>query len=157
MPTTDLTLRLAEIEDLEAVATVYTRSRAAAAMPPNVHTADEDREWVASWDLSEREVWLALDPHQRLLGFAHLYDHFLEALYVEPNAAETGVGSTLLELVKARCPAGFELWVFEMNDPARRFYARRGLVVVERTDGSANEEREPDLRLRWQPTPSRSP
>ena len=153
MPTTDLTVRLAEVEDLDAVAMLFTRTRAVAAMPPSVHTAADDRAWVASWDLSAREVWLALDPDDRLLGFAYLHDCFLEALYVAPEAAGTGVGSVLLDLVKTRCPDGFELWVFEMNDPARRFYARHGLVVVERTDGSANEEREPDLRLRWQPAP----
>ena len=33
--------------------------------------------------------------------------------------------------------------------PARAFYARHGLVELERTDGSGNEERAPDLRMAW--------
>ena len=36
-----------------------------------------------------------------------------------------------------------------MNAPARGFYARRGLVELERTDGSGNEERAPDVRMAW--------
>ena len=30
-----------------------------------------------------------------------------------------------------------------------RFYRRHGLVDLERTDGSANEERAPDIRMAW--------
>ena len=35
------------------------------------------------------------------------------------------------------------------NEPARAFYARHGLVELERTDGSANEEQAPDIRMAW--------
>jgi hypothetical protein len=35
------------------------------------------------------------------------------------------------------------------NAPARRFYQSRGFVLVEQTDGSRNEEQEPDARYRW--------
>ena len=41
------------------------------------------------------------------------------------------------------------LWVFQRNTPALRFYAARGFRVVEHTDGSRNEEREPDALLEW--------
>ena len=59
------------------------------------------------------------------------------------------MGAALLELVQARQPDGFCLWVFESNTPARGFYARHGLLELERTDGSSNEERAPDVRLVW--------
>ena len=39
--------------------------------------------------------------------------------------------------------------VFVANEPARAFYAARGLLERERTDGSANEERAPDIRMQW--------
>ena len=45
---------------------------------------------------------------------------------------------------------GLRLWVFERNDRARSFYAHHGFTEVERTDGSGNEEKEPDVLLRWQ-------
>ena len=66
-----------------------------------------------------------------------------------PEHAGQGVGSALLDLVKAQRPDGFCLWVFEMNAPARGFYARHGLVELERTDGSGNEEQAPDVRMAW--------
>ena len=56
-------------------------------------------------------------------------------------------------------PDGFCLWVFESNTPAREFYPRRGLLDLERTDGSANMERAAGrqdglagLRTRWRST-----
>lgn len=45
--------------------------------------------------------------------------------------------------------AALHLWAFQRNARALRFYARRGFRVVERTDGSRNEEREPDALLAW--------
>jgi hypothetical protein len=46
-------------------------------------------------------------------------------------------------------PSGFRLWVFLQNVPARRFYERHGLRLVEETDGSRNEERTPDALYEW--------
>ena len=68
-----------------------------------------------------------------------------------PDAQSRGAGTALLERVKAERPDGFELWVFQRNDGALRFYERHGLRLVERTDGSGNEEREPDARYEWVP------
>lgn len=150
-PRPDLQLRPAVAADLPAVAEVYLAAREAAipAMPPGVHPADEVRAWVAGWDLEADEVWLAEDD--RLLGFAHVTPTWLDGLYVDPSAQASGIGSALLDLAKARRPHGFGLWVFESNTLARAFYRRRGLVEVERTDGSGNEEKAPDIRMTWTP------
>ncbi|QIG42600.1 GNAT family N-acetyltransferase [Nocardioides anomalus] len=148
MPTDpDLTLRPADGSDADLVAEVHLASRRAAPMPPGVHTDDDVRHWLAG-RLTQDTVWLAEragDP----VGYARFTDTWLDDLYVVPTAARRGVGSALLDLVKAHRSAGFCLWVFEMNTPARAFYRRHGLVELERTDGSANEERAPDLRLAW--------
>lgn len=46
----------------------------------------------------------------------------------------------------------FRGWgAFARNEAALDFYARHGFEVAERTAGSANEEREPDVRMRWSP------
>jgi len=146
----DLLLRPAAVADLPAVAEVYLASRAEAAMPPGVHPDADVRAWVGGWDLAAMDVWVAEDGSGPV-GFAAVRDAWLESLYVVPAAAGAGVGSALLELVKGLCPAGFELWVFEMNEPARRFYAARGLVEREHTDGLGNEEQAPDIRMAWAP------
>ncbi len=146
MPT-ELTLRPATEADGEALTGIHLGSRRAATMPPGVHTDDATRHWLAA-RLREDEVWLAeLDGLP--VGYARFTDTWLDDLYVLPAYAGRGVGSALLDLVKAQRPDGFCLWVFEMNAPARAFYAHHGLLELERTDGSGNEERSPDVRLAW--------
>ncbi|GAA1769511.1 hypothetical protein GCM10009795_014620 [Nocardioides hankookensis] len=146
MPT-DLSLRRATEADADVVAAVHLGSRGAAAMPPGVHPEHEVRAWLGA-RLAEDEVWVA-EVDGRVVGYARFTPTWLDDLYVLPAYAGRGVGSALLDLVKAQRPDGFCLWVFEMNAPARDFYAGHGLVELERTDGSANEEREPDVRMAW--------
>jgi len=113
-----------------------------------MHTAEETPAWVRGWDRDAFSVWVAL-AGEELVGYARFDDVWLDDLYVDPAAQGTGVGSALLDLVKAQRPRGFCLWVFESNRPARDFYLGRGLVELERTDGAGNEEKEPDVRMAW--------
>ncbi len=149
MPT-DVSLEPATAQDLPTLADLYLASRRSAgrAFPPSVHPDDEVRGWVAGWDLETHDVWLAKEPG-RIVGYARATSTWLDDLYVLPESQGHGVGGLLLDLVKAERPRGFGLWVFESNTPGRDFYARHGLLVLERTDGSANEERSPDLKLVW--------
>lgn len=144
-------LRAATAEDLPALADLYLRVRAAAipAMPPGIHTDDEVRGWVGGWNLEDWDVWLAEAPSGEPLGYAVVAADWLHSLYVAPETAGRGVGGALLDLVKSLRPNGFCLWVFVSNTPARTFYDHRGLVELERTDGSTNEEKSPDLKLAW--------
>ncbi len=143
-----LTLRPASAPDLPDIAEVYLAARVAATMPPSIHPDDAVRAWVGGWDLDTLVVWVA-ETEAGTVGFAAVRDVWLESLYVDPGHAGAGVGSALLDLVKGLRPDGFDLWVFEVNEPARAFYAARGLVEVARTDGRGNEERAPDIQLSW--------
>ena len=118
-----------------------SRRAGEAAMPPGVHTDDEVRSWLAS-RVVEDEVWVA-ESAGSVAAYARMTATWLDDLYVAPPFARQGIGSALLDLVKARRPDGFCLWVFETNVPARAFYARHGLVELERTDGAGNEEKVP--------------
>ncbi len=147
MSSAELSLRPAAPEDLADVADLYLRARGAASslMPPPAHPPAEVREWVGSWDLARREVWVA--ERESLVGYLSLEDHWIDSLYVDPAAWRTGVGSALVGVAVALRPRGVCLWVFETNLTARAFYAAHGFVELERTDGRANEEGSPDLRL----------
>ncbi|WP_309649383.1 GNAT family N-acetyltransferase [Nocardioides sp.] len=146
MPT-DLVLRPATPLDAHDVASVHLRARRAAPMPPAVHPDDDVRRWLAV-RLQSDEVWVA-EHDGAVVGYARLTDVWLDDLYVEPSHARQGVGSALLDVATSVRPDGFCLWVFESNAPARAFYARHGLVELERTDGSANEEHSPDIKMAW--------
>jgi GNAT superfamily N-acetyltransferase len=116
-------------------------------MPPGVHDDAEVAAWLAT-RLAEDEVWVA-EVDDVVVGYVRLTDTWLDDLYVVPEQAGRGIGTMLLDLAKAVRPGGFSLWVFETNTPARAFYARRGLVEREHTDGRDNEEKAPDLRMSW--------
>ena len=147
VPTDELTMRPADESDADTVASIHLAARRAAAMPPGIHPDDEVRRWL-NGRLETDEVWMA-EVGGAAAGYARMTPVWLDDLYVAPSYARRGVGSALLDLVKARRPDGFCLWVFETNGPARAFYRHHGLVELERTDGAANEEREPDVRMAW--------
>jgi len=137
--------------DTEAVAEVFLAARADA-MPylPEVHTEAETRAWIRDVVLTGYEVVVA-EVGNRLAGFAALEADLLGHLYVHPDLQRLGIGDALLARVKELRPGGFRLWVFQRNTGARRFYERRGLSLVELTDGAGNEEREPDALYDWRP------
>ncbi len=150
MPTDALRLRPATREDLPAIADLYLRVRETTvpAMPPQIHTEKEVHAYVSGWDLDKRDVWTAEDGDLPI-AFMVVDAAWLDSLYVLPGHARQGVGSALLDVAKRLRPEGFCLWVFESNSPARAFYERHGCVELERTDGSTNEEKAPDLRMAW--------
>lgn len=140
-------IRRATSDDVASIAVLFRRSFGTLTFLPTLHTPEEDREFFAGC-VCDGEVWVWEDG--RVLGFAALGDNRLEHLYVDPEAHNRGIGSALLAHAKERRPGGFDLWTFQRNEGARRFYDRHGFREVERTDGSRNEEREPDVRLEWQ-------
>jgi GNAT superfamily N-acetyltransferase len=150
----DLTVRPATAQDADALAALLLEAREAAfpAMPRGVHPPEEVRRWMRSrLDAPEAEVWLAeqVDPGAAVVGLLLLEGDWVHSLYVAPNRTGEGVGTVLLDLAKSLRPSRLGLWVFETNEAARRFYARHGFVEVRRTDGSENEEREPDVEMAW--------
>ncbi len=146
----DLALRPATPADLPEIAAVHLAARAGAgsAFPPSVHSDDEAHAWVGGWDLAAYDVCVAV-LDDRVVGYTRATPTWLDDLYVLPDAQGRGVGTALLDRVLAEHPDGVGLWVFESNRPARDFYARHGFVALERTDGAANEERAPDIKLVW--------
>lgn len=149
----DLTVRPATPADADAAAALLLEAREAAfpAMPRGVHPPDDVRRWMRSrLDAPAAEVWLAeQDPTAGPVGLLLLEGDWLHSLYVAPDRTGEGIGSMLLDLAKSRRPRRLGLWVFETNEGARRFYARHGFVEVGRSDGSENEEGEPDIELAW--------
>jgi chorismate mutase/GNAT superfamily N-acetyltransferase len=151
----DLVLRAAEQDEADALADLHTAARAAAvpSMPATIHTPEETRAWMRARVGSTHEVWVA-ERDGSVVGYAALSASlaaggWLDDLYVAPELTGQGVGSALLELAKSLRPDGFALWVFASNAGARRFYLRHGLLELEQTDGSGNEERAPDVRMAW--------
>ena len=146
--TSEPRIRRARRGDAAAVAEIWlTAFRSTYRFLP-AHTDAEVRGWVADTLLPETEAWIATHAGAPI-GFIALGDRSIEQLYLLPDWTGRGIGSRLVGLAQARRPDGLELWTFQVNTGARRFYERHGFRAVELTDGSGNEEHEPDVRYVW--------
>ena len=104
--------------------------------------------WMRDTLLPKAEVWIA-DIDGRPAGYLALVDDLLDHLYVEPAHQRHGVGSLLLAKAKALRPGGLRLYAFQRNRRACDFYEARGFVPVTLSDGTDNEEQEPDVLYAW--------
>ncbi|MFE7212928.1 GNAT family N-acetyltransferase [Streptomyces sp. NPDC057611] len=146
-------LRRAGAGDARDAADVWLRSFAAA-LPGVVrpHSDDAVRAWFQGVVVPRQETWVAeAGGGSGVVGVMVLDDDMLEQLYLAPDWRGRGLGDRFVTLAKERRPQGLSLWTFQVNRPAHRFYERHGFVAAEYTDGSGNEEREPDVRYVWRP------
>jgi len=118
-----------------------------------LHTPEEDRAFFRGHVFSTCEIWGALDHN--IIGIIAFRPSWIDQLYVLPSHQRQGAGDTLLRVAKA-ASASLLLWTFRKNVRARSFYEARGFVAVDQTNGSTNEEREPDVLYRWE-EPSKVP
>jgi ribosomal protein S18 acetylase RimI-like enzyme len=144
-----LSLTQALHSDADEIADVYLASRAEA-LPylRRVHTDDEVRAWIKEVALRRGETWVARRD-SAIVGFMILRGEEVEQLYVLPGHYRSGIGTTLLNMAKARRPDRLYLYTFRRNTSARAFYETQGFRIIDRSDGTRNEEKEPDLRYQW--------
>jgi GNAT superfamily N-acetyltransferase len=142
-----IALRRATVDDAEAIGDVFLESFHATYAFPLAHTDDEVRAWVGERLIPNDEVWVAVDG-DAIVAMMALAPGWLKQLYVAPGRLGEGIGGVLLALAKQRQPAGLELWTFQVNARARRFYESHGFIAVEETMDS-NQEHQPDVRYVW--------
>ena len=143
-------LRRATAEDGPEIAVLFRRSFGTLAFLPTLHTPEEDRTHFTRM-AADDEVWV-WEEDGRILGFAAIdAEDEVPAFYVEPDAQSRGIGTALFDRLRERRPHGFRFWVFQENTRARRFYEQHGATAIEFTDGSGNEERQPDALYEWRP------
>ena len=119
------------------------REAYAAFLPADFWGETTERRWISSWAARLQSpqagttTWIA-DGDGEVFGFAEagparqnltagapVRDRELWSLYLRASEYGSGLADRLLEAVlPGRAPA--ELWVFEANGRARRFYARHG-------------------------------
>jgi ribosomal protein S18 acetylase RimI-like enzyme len=145
-------LRRGEAREAESLADLLWRVREQnrATIPPSVHPVDDMRRWMRDVVFPSFDVWVA-DAGGELIGLMVLgHPDWIEQLYVDVKFADRGLGTRFLQLAKLERPTGLQLWTFQSNVGACRFYERHGFSAVERTAGD-NEEGAPDVRYEWKP------
>ena len=145
-------LRQLELEEMDRAAAVH-RAAFDDALPAlaGLHTPEEDRLFFRERVFAACQVWGYIDAKE-LIGIIAFRDGWIDQLYVLPSAQRRGIGAALLALAQSRFPS-LNLWTFQRNAVARRFYEKHGFTLVEETDGFANEEGEPDAMYHWRREP----
>ena len=141
-------LRPARPLDAGALGAMLTEAVSAHSWKPRLHSATEDIGHVGRM-IDRGWITVASDAENRPLGFLARDGNYVHALYVAGTARSSGVGQRLMTQAKGARDR-LELWTFEANLAAHRFYERQGFDIVERTDGRTNEERLPDIRYVWE-------
>jgi putative acetyltransferase len=141
-------VRLLDRDDLAAAADLH---RVAGALipgyDPTLHTPAEDRAFYRDTVFVEGPIWGVFED-DLLLGHIALKPGWIGHLYVVPERHGQGIGQRLMAVAKAE-QTDLQLWTFQANVRARRFYEAAGFQAEELTDGAGNEEKMPDVRYRW--------
>lgn len=145
-------IRSATKADADAIADVFSPSLRLLTFLPELHTTDEDRWFIANIIMNECAVTLA-EHEGSIISFLALERDEIRLLHTHPDHIGKGAGSLLLQAAKNLDLPALQLWCFQANMRARKFYERHGFRPVEFTDGARNEEKTPDVRYRWQRSP----
>ncbi len=141
-------LRQLKLDDMDAAARVV-RTAFDQALPSlaGLHTPEEDQWFFRERVFETCEVWGAFDG-AAMRGIIAFREDWIDQLYVLPTAQRRGVGKDLLQVAQ-NAFGRLQLWTFQRNAPARRFYEARGFALIQQTDGARNEEKEPDVLYLW--------
>ncbi len=142
------TLRRLTLEEMDHAAVIH-RAAFDERLPwlAGLHTPEGDVTYFREHVFVECEVWGAADGET--IGIVAFREGWIDQLYVLPEHQGRGAGDALLQLAKVAFPS-LQLWTFQKNTHARRFYEKRGFIAMKETDGRYNQEREPDVLYRWQ-------
>lgn len=146
-------IRAATTDEAPAVTEVFLAARHAMKdIVPMVHGDDETRVWMRDAVFREDTITIAI-MDGRVAAMMATKPGWIDHLYVHPDFHNRGLGTALVQTARHSPHAadGLQLWTFQTNTGAHRFYARHGFREVELTDGQGNEEKTPDIRLEWRP------
>ncbi len=150
-----LDFRAATVDDADALAEVYLRSRKElVACAPLVHSDEDVRDWIRRQLIPAGCTTVAVADGLLvgLLAVSKTTDcSWIEQLYLVPACVGQGIGTRLPELARSELPPPIRLYTFQCNQRARYFYERHGFKAITFGDGSGNEEKCPDILYQWRP------
>ncbi|WBU61692.1 GNAT family N-acetyltransferase [Paracoccus albus] len=141
-------IRPARPEDMEACAAIHSDwIDTTEWMPPRTRSTEEMAQSYRDRAFVKRRILVA-ELGEAVAGYLSLDEPTGEITALFVGKRGQGIGTALMQEAQDR-HARLWLGTFQVNDGARRFYARRGFAELERTEGE-NEEGLPDVRLGWQ-------
>jgi ribosomal protein S18 acetylase RimI-like enzyme len=143
-----VSMRSARSQDMAVCANIFNDWIDQTEWMPRVHTRDDIVKHYEDDEKMKRNTIVAVDG-SRVRGFMTISrDGFLTALYVEQASRNQGIGGLLLARAKRELSPEVNLYTFQANAGAQKFYQRHGFVEINRTTGD-NEENLPDILMEW--------
>jgi ribosomal protein S18 acetylase RimI-like enzyme len=149
-------LRQATLADAEAIANVYiTCRKELLAFAPLTHSDENIKRWIHE-ALIPNEMVIVAEENQVIIGmmsFTNTQDMGrINQLYVHPSFVGRGIGTLMIKLAKSMLGSPIQLYTFQQNTGAIRFYERNGFRAIAFSDGSDNEESCPAILYEWNDT-----
>ena len=130
-----LHIRAARSTDAGKLGAMISGALAANTWKPKLHSEAEDIAHMG--DLIARGWVRVCVSAGEVAGFLAREDERIQSLYVRDTSQNMGIGTFLLNETQGLMTR-LELWTFQANKGARRFYERHGFEELERTDGAGN-------------------
>jgi GNAT superfamily N-acetyltransferase len=145
---TTLKIRNARSQDVGACVAILNAWIDETDWMPRVHSHGAVADFYKQIVFQQRKLFVAETAGQ-IGGMMVLADDSLvSALYVGASFRNRGIGSHLIDRAKQELNEPVQLWTFQANVEAQKFYLHHGFVEVNRTDGD-NEEGLPDILFEW--------
>ncbi|MBS0327440.1 MAG: GNAT family N-acetyltransferase [Proteobacteria bacterium] len=144
-----ITLRAATIDDATHIAEVLLSSRTTfVPYAPIAHPDADVRRWVRQVLIPSGGVTAACAGDSVVGVLATVRESgvsWINQLYIARGHTGQGIGTRLLNHALVSLDRPVRLYTFQANTRARSFYEQHGFKAIAFGDGSANEERCPDV------------
>jgi len=112
------------------------------------YTFDEVLQFFMNNLTKDNDVYLAIETNSdKVVGMLAFNNTEINQLYIHNDFQRLGIGTKLLKIAKDSSPGKLQLYTFEVNSGAQRFYENQGFVII--GSGSENEENLPDILYEW--------
>ncbi|MDA9237652.1 GNAT family N-acetyltransferase [Planktomarina sp.] len=136
-------------EDAAEISQILEDWAASNRIIPLVHNIEERADY-GRWLLEHTSVTM-IHNSSGVVGFLALEKHIIQGLYIKKDFQGFGFGQAAIKFAQKQFEE-LQLWVFQSNIGAQKFYQRLGFQIVEKSDGEDNDYRLPDIFYCWKST-----
>ena len=141
-------IRSARTQDIAACAAIVNSWIDETDWMPRCHSVEDVAQHYRNVVYRDCKIFVVAS-NSAVMGFAAFdNNNTIAGLYVDGRYRGQGIGHLLIEKAKGEFQEFVQLWTFQKNVEAQRFYKREGFEIIHQTDGD-NEEELPDYLMEW--------
>jgi len=132
---------------LNELVTMWIPSKELAFGQNDIHTFEQSYQFVKNV-LSKKNDILLAKKDNKIVGITAFTKDHISQLYVDVNFLNRGIGTKLLNKVKELSNGKLDLYTFQRNKIAIKFYENHGFFEIGRN--FENEMNLPDIKYMWE-------